>query len=260
MPSASVPAGSEGPASYVISLRPVGGHGPVARWAQRHGAVLIELSPWRIAHRDDARTRRILADALLAPVAVFTSPAAVAAAVALARLDASQALMLAVGAGTRAALTDAGVETAEAPARQDSEGLLALPALAAGQVQGRAVGLVTAPGGRGRIAEVLAARGARIVRADVYAREPVPLALPARAILRAAHGRLLLPVTSGEALQRVLDALPRDEADRLRSAHVIAASDRLAALASDLGFARVDCGRTPQPDALLDRVAFSAPG
>lgn len=251
MPHARVPAVPERPASYVISLRPAGEHATLERAAAAHGLGLIALSPWRIVHRDAPAVRAALAAALDAPVAIFTSPPAVVAAAALLPL-AGAGVRLAVGAGTCAALRAAGVAHAVAPQRQDSEGLLAMPQVEASAVRGRIVGLVTAPGGRGRIAAELAARGARVVRADVYERDPLPLEDAAIRQLRdTGDVALLLPLTSGEALQRVLDALPDDAADRLRSARVEAASERLADLARAFGFAHARAAHSPQPEALL---------
>ncbi|TKS53175.1 uroporphyrinogen-III synthase [Luteimonas yindakuii] len=251
MPHASTPAVPDRPASYVISLRPAGEHATLARAAAAHGLELIALSPWRIVHRDDDAARAALATALDAPLAIFTSPPAVAAASALMPLTAA-GLRLAVGAGSCAALRAAGVADAVAPEREDSEGLLAMPQLATGEVRGRTVGLVTAPGGRGRIAAELATRGARVVRADVYVREPLPLdAEQVARLLATGDAPLLLPLTSGEALQRVLDALPAAAAQRLRTARVVAASERLAELARDAGFAQAQAAHSPRPEALL---------
>ena len=55
----------------------------------------------------------------------------------------------------------------------DSEGLLELPALQ--ELAGIDVGLVTAPEGRGLLAPALRERGAELLRADVYVREPIAL-------------------------------------------------------------------------------------
>ena len=63
---------------------------------------------------------------------------------------------------------------AMSPTRMDSEGLLAMPALR--DIGGRRVGLVTAPGGRNRLAPALQSRGAEVRRADVYDRTPVTIA------------------------------------------------------------------------------------
>ncbi|MCA0393023.1 MAG: uroporphyrinogen-III synthase [Proteobacteria bacterium] len=232
---------------YVISLRPVGGHAPLRRAAATLGARTLALSPWRIAPRDDAETRRALRDALRADTVVFTSPAAVRATSALQALRPRRGqAWLAVGAG---------IDDVQAPARMDSEGLLDLPALR--DVRGRTIALVTAPGGRGVIAQALQARGATLQRADVYARVPVSPAAAAVARLRTLGSTpLLLALSSGEALLGVLAALPSDAATRLRGARVLAASERLATLARDHGFGDVVVAADARPRSLL---AVAAP-
>ncbi|GAB3344990.1 uroporphyrinogen-III synthase [Lysobacter tyrosinilyticus] len=234
----------------MISLRPRGEHDALRRAAARYGAGLIALSPWRLQLRDDSRSRADLRTALAAPRVVFTSPAAVRAASALQPLAAMRAQQwCAVGAGTAAALRRAGVAEVAAPARMDSEGLLALPALQ--QVTGLDIGLVTAPGGRGEITPVLQARGARVLRADVYAREAVALTPRALRHLADVDAPLALALSSGEALQHVLEALPAELAAKLRHAHVAAASERLRSLAREHGFTDVDLAAGPRPAQLL---------
>ncbi|HET8818915.1 MAG TPA: uroporphyrinogen-III synthase [Xanthomonadaceae bacterium] len=238
------------PGWYVISLRPRGEHAAVRRVAARHGAGVLALSPWALRPRDDAVTRAALARALAAPRAVFTSPAAVRAAAALQRLtDSTVRDWLAVGAGTAAALRRAGIATVHVPARMDSEGLLALPALQA--IDGSGVGLVTAPDGRGVLAAALESRGARVCRADVYVREPVRP--PARAVqaLLALRVPAVVLLSSGGALAALLDGLAPLAQDRLRGLAVVAASDRLQALATAEGFAPVLRAAGPRPAQLL---------
>ena len=239
---------------YVISLRPRGGHAALRRAAAARGARLLALSPWRIEALEGRDVRARLASALAAPHVVFSSPAAVAAARALAVLgsDDGQA-WYGLGAGTLRALRRAGVATAQAPSRMDSEGLLALPGLQ--DVRGCVVGLVTAPGGRGVLAATLLARGARLARADVYAR--VAVAPTARTIqrLQSLDGPGLLALSSGEALDGVLAGLPPGARARLRQAHVFAASDRLAALATDRGFGVVSRAGDARPAALVQAMA-----
>lgn len=227
---------STGPLSgcYVISLRPVGGHGGVRRAAAALGARTLALSPWRIDHFDGDAARAALQRSLAAARVVFTSPAAVAAAARLQPLRPEPARpWVAVGAGTARALRRAGAGAIASPARMDSEGLLAMPQLQ--DVAGLDVGLVTAPGGRGVIAATLAARGARVLRADVYARVPVAPSPRAVATLRALAAPAWLLVSSGEALEHVLASLPADALDGLRRAAVVAASERLAGQARSHG-------------------------
>ncbi len=246
------------PEWYVISLRPRGEHAALRRAASRHGGGLIALSPWRLVPLDDGQARADLRAALAAARVVFTSPAAVRAARALqAFAPAAGQAWCAVGAGTAAALRRAGVATVHAPTRMDSEGLLALAPLQ--DVAGRAVGLVTAPGGRGEITPALEQRGARVLRADVYRRQPVPLPSAALAKLRAATAPLVLALSSGEALQCLLAALPADLAAKLRGAHVVAASARLGGIARAAGFADVAIAAGPRPGDLVAAAARRHP-
>lgn len=239
---------------YVISLRPRGMHGAMRQAAARHGAGLVELSPWAIRRRDDADTRASLARALAAPRVLFTSPVAVRAADALQPLASVAAReWLAVGAGTAAALRRAGVENVQAPGRMDSEGVLALPALQ--QVAGSDVGLVTAPDGRGVIPATLQARGARVLQADVYVREPVAPDPDSVDALLALQGPAVLLLTSGAALEHVLGLLPPAARARLLACHVAAASDRLVELARSHGFKSVARAADPRPAPMLAGAA-----
>lgn len=236
---------------YVISLRPRGGHAALRRAAARRGAGLIALSPWVLRDRGDDASREALRHALDAPRVVVTSPAAVRAAARLQPLRARPGqAWFAVGAGSAAALRRAGVHAVAAPARMDSEGLLGLPGLH--DLQGSTLGLLTAPGGRGTLVPALQARGARVLRADVYERVPVPPSPRAIAALQALGAPAVLALSSGEALLRVLASLPADAAMALRATRVVAASERLAALARAHGFGgEIRIARGPRPAELL---------
>jgi len=241
---------------YVISLRPRGEHEALRRAAARHGLRVLALSPWRLVPLDDAATRKALRTALEADVVVFTSPAAVRAARALRTLRARRGqAWCAVGSGTAAALRRAGVAEVQVPARMDSEGLLALPALS--DVAGVCIGLVTAPGGRDALTPALQARGADVRRADVYRREPLaptPQAIAALRALRALDAPAWLALSSGEALTHLRATLRADGAAVLRRARVVAASERLATLAHAEGFARVVRAAGPRPADLVAAV------
>jgi uroporphyrinogen-III synthase len=245
---------AEPPGWYVISLRPQGGHAALRRAAAAQGARLIALSPWRVAASGGDQTRQALSRALSAPRVLFTSPNAVRAAGALLPLARGpDQIWIAVGSGTAAALRKAGIEEVECPARMDSEGLLALPALQ--NLQGIQVGLVTAPEGREVLLATLRERGAEVLRADVYARLPVPL--PARTLRKL--GKLGAPaalaLSSGAALQELLERAPADALRVLRSQPVVAASARLQQLARDAGFAEVELAEGPLPAQLIAAMA-----
>lgn len=234
----------------MISLRPRGEHTPMRRAAARAGAGVIALSPSKLVLRDDVATRTALREALSASRVIFTSPVAVRAACALQALRARKGqAWFAVGAGTAAALRRAGIADVQAPARMDSEGLLSLPGLH--DVHDQSIGFVTAPGGRGMLLPELQSRGARVLRADVYERQPVPPSPQAIAQLAALREPAVLALSSGEALQQVLASLPAPALDGLRRARVVAASERLASLARENGFARVALARSARPADLI---------
>ena len=242
----------------VLSLRPRGQHAGLRAAAARHGARTLALPVCAIDIHDDAPTRAALADALRARTVLYTSPNAVAAAAALHPLAPRRGqCVLAVGDGTRRALRRHGIE-ADAPARMDSEGLLAMPQLA-GIAQQR-IALVTGVGGRNLIAPALRERGAEVQRVDVYTRRPLPLSHARLDALDAAlddAARVLLALSSGEALQRLLAELPANLRSAFAGIAVAAASARLAEAARNAGFQRIAIAASARPDALL-RAAISA--
>ncbi len=234
----------------LVSLRPQGGHAGLRAAAARQGARVLALSPWKLAPRDDPAARAELRVALAAPRVIFTSPAAVRFAARLAKLRRKRGqAWLAVGAATAAALRRAGVEGVVSPSRMDSEGLLALPELH--QLRGTDIGLVTAPDGRDLLAATLRKRGARVRRADVYAR--VAVAIPAASMRRLAHLRApaCIALSSGAALDAVLAALPPSLRARLLRFPVVSASERLAGHARAAGFRDVHVAAGPRPAQLL---------
>jgi len=234
----------------VLSLRPVGGHAALRRAVAREGGRLLALSPWKLVANNDAQARASLARALAAQSVVFTSPMAARAAAALQPLRARRGqAWFAVGAGTAAALRRAGIDTVASPARMDSEGLLALPGLR--ELHGTAVGLITAPGGRERIETGLRRRGAQVLRADVYARVPMPPSPRSVAALRGLRGRPWLALSSNGALSRLLAALPDDARRILLRARVAAASARLATVARHAGFEDVVVAASARPADLV---------
>lgn len=240
---------------YVISLRPVGAHGAMRRAAAMRGAQLLALSPWRLQPRDDPATGAQLAEALAASALVIaTSPMAVRAAAALQALQQRAGQRwIAVGASTAAALRRANVDDITVPARMDSEGLLALPALAA--AAGSAIALLTAPGGRGLLAPALVRRGAELMRVDVYERQHVTLSPVRLAVLQSLQAPTWLAVSSGGALDAILAQLPESALVALHRARVVAASERLARHASDAGFKQPVVASDARPSALLRAAA-----
>ncbi len=234
----------------MISLRPRGEHAPLRRAAARAGGGFIALSPWRLQLRDDDATRESLRLALRAPRVVVTSPTAVRAARSLLPLQTVQGQRwFAVGSGTAAALRRAGVAAVEAPSRMDSEGLLALPGLQ--DLSGVELGFISAPGGRGVLVPALQARGAQVLRVDVYERVAIaPSTRSVKQLLTLAEPTVIA-LSSGEALETILTALPAPARDRLMRSRVVAASERLAEQARRLGFSAVAVAGSARPRDLL---------
>ncbi|QOY62833.1 uroporphyrinogen-III synthase [Lysobacter sp. H21R4] len=242
------------PAWYVISLRPRGGNASLRRAAARHGAGLLALAPWKLETIDSAESRAALDRALAADRLMFTSPQAARSAATLCALRARAGQdWFAVGAGTAAALRRAGIPVVASPARMDSEGLLALPGLQ--QLQGSTIGLVTAPGGRGTLPPALAARGAEVIRANVYRRVPVLPPPRALAAVRDLDAPAVLAVSSGEALQLALQSLPAPVLERLLGLPVVAASERLVQLARASGFSDCRPARSARPADMAEAAA-----
>ncbi|KHL54276.1 uroporphyrinogen-III synthase, partial [Xanthomonas euvesicatoria] len=152
-----------------------------------------------------------------------------------------------VGDGTARALHACGIDSVVRPARMDSEGLLALPLL---QAPLQAVGLITAPGGRGMLAPTLQQRGARIVRADVYRRVPLRLRASSIQALSLALPRSVLALSSAEALTLVLQQLPAELVAAWQQRPVVASSDRMLDAAHAAGFVHGMRAAGPLPQQL----------
>src|SRR4051812_30283170 len=129
-----------------------------------------------------AATEDQLAHLERATLAIFVSAHAVEKGVAAARLRGAWPAALrvaAVGEATAEALRNSGfADVISPPERHDSEGLLALPELAA--VRGSRVLIFRGEGGRERLREVLEERGASVAYVECYRRvkppaDPAPL-------------------------------------------------------------------------------------
>lgn len=236
---------------YVISLRPSGSHAPVRHAATPLGARTLSIST--LALRPLPAVAALQA-ALACPLVIVTSPAAVQFARRQLPLAARPGqAWLALGEASAQALRRAGVEDVRVPEDgSDSEALLALPEL---QPPPASVGLVTAPGGRGLIAETLAHRGVLVHRANVYRREPLhPSAGRLRRLRKLpAHSALL--VSSMEAFEGLWRRL--DDAGRamLRTRPAVASSARLAAHLAGLGFQAIVLAAGAAPAVMVGALA-----
>ncbi len=236
----------------VIVTRPSAGAGGQVRAARRLGAEVVRLPGLGLRAIDDApRARRALLAARSADAWIFTSPAAVRHAFALAPgLRPSPATQVfAVGAGTRRALARHAVAAASPAHGHDSENLLGLAGLVA--PAGWSVALIDAPGGRDLIAPALRERGATVERIAVYRRTPPRLDRRHFAALAAARTPWIGLVSSGEALEHLVRLVPPASLERWRSQVLIVSSARLAELAERHGFGDVRIARSALSRDLL---------
>lgn len=237
---------------YVISLRPLNQHASVRRAAMREGARTFALSTLRLRALDAGSSLRA---ALTCPRVIVSSPAAVRLADAQVSISQRRGQRwFALGAGSAAALKRCGIDGVRIPAvGSDSEALLAHPDLL--DVRGQAIGLLTAPGGRGLLAGRLLARGAQLRISDVYQREALAIAPARLRALAALPGNSALLLTSQEAFDPLWQTLSPAMRKRFNGRPCIAASDRLAALARSLGFHQVVRASDARPSSLVAALA-----
>lgn len=161
--------------------------------------------------------------------------------------------LAAIGRGTaRAIETALGRPPDILPAsRFDSAGLLAEPALQA--VAGQPVLIVRGRGGREELATGLRERGARVDYLEVYERR--------RNAAAAALARLLdekaldaVLATSGEILEALLDQVRGERRDRLLALPLVVIHPRQAALAQNLGFARIISATSGSDEAIIEAL------
>ena len=231
----------------VVITRPAGTAVALARRVRARGGAPLLLPGLSLRPVDGPGLRTEMRAALRADVLVFVSPAAVRFAAALAPLR-SKAVVLAVGQGTAQALRSHGMQVL-APSRQDSEGLLDLPALQ--DLHGKRVALIGAAGGRGLLREQLYARGAQLRELHVYRRMPPRLDRRHFAAVQALPRSARVLLSSAEALHNLVNLLPAPACARLRAAVAVASSERLAQAARQAGFARVVLAGSALADDLL---------
>lgn len=220
----------------LVVTRPRPGADALSRHLRQRGAVVVRL-PGQIVRGDpDFDWPAALRQAADIDGWIFVSPSAVLHAARL--FDAGlRGDVIAVGAGTARALHRRGLSPTAPHDRQNSEGLLALPMLA--DVRGRRIAVIGAPGGRGLIAAELRRRGAEVTSWNVYRREAPRWTVRQLAALDAASTPLLTLLSSAETLDRLVHDLPATAWARLRDAHWIASSQRLAVALRQVGADRI---------------------
>lgn len=234
----------------VLITRPVGHGRALVRQVRALGGQPLLLPGVALRGVEPpAQARAELERAFAGDVVLFTSPAAVRFAVHLTSFD-GRARVAAVGRATADALRRHGVADVIVPAdRQDSEGLLAHPALAA--VRGCAVAIVGAPGGRGVLQKRLRGRGARVTDVSVYRRVPARLDQRHRQAVHGLDGRHVVLLSSVQTLRHLQAAFDDAHWRRVVAGVVVVSSERVGAAARQAGFTRVVRAASALTSALL---------
>jgi len=170
-------------------------------------------------------------------VLIFTSPAAVRYALALAPWPRAHDAVIALGQGTARALKRHGIAVHVPARQQDSEGVLALPLLK--HPHGQRIALITAPGGRGVLAQQLAERGARVREVHVYRRTAPRLSRRHGAAVQQLPATACVLFSSAEAIHNLAQQLPPSAWERLCRTTAIVSSERIEAAARAAGFTRI---------------------
>ena len=153
--------------------------------------------------------------------------------------------VIAVGNKTRDTLAAEGIH-AQVPARPDSEGLLAMPALSADDL--RDIIIVKGEGGRELLASELTRRGTRVTEWACYRRCWPEIDVSELAAISAG---LIFQASSGEILSRLAELLAGEELADLFQSPIIVPSDRVARLATEIGWGQVVRAEDASDDAFM---------
>ena len=157
----------------------------------------------------------------------------------------SDLTVIAVGNKTRDTLAAEGIQ-AQVPVRADSEGLLAMPALSA--PDSRDVVIVKGEGGRELLASELTGRGARVTAWACY-RRCWP-EVDVSGLIEISAG-LIFQASSGEMVSRLSELLAGGGQVDLFQSSIIVPSDRVARLATEIGWGQVIRAEDASDDAFI---------
>jgi len=222
----------------VLVTRPAHQAEPLCRLIEQHGGIPIRCPALRIGEPHDWTPALAIFDRWADyDLAIFTSANAVDRAMPHIRQRGGfppRLPMAAIGRATAQALARHGVADCLQPeAGFNSEALLTLPRLQ--EVAGQTVVIVRGEGGRELLAATLTARGATVVCAEVYRREP-PTADLSALRERWRHGDIgAVVIASSETLSNLFDMLGIAGQDNLRQTPLIVVSPRIRQVAAQLG-------------------------
>lgn len=156
--------------------------------------------------------------------------------------------VIAVGAKTREILSQYGVES-RVPDRQDSEGLLMMSEFNDDSLEH--VVIVKGEGGRDLLAKELPARGVSVTEFPCYRRCWPEVDL---SILKGSTDQWIFQASSGETVSRLTALLAEKERHELFHCPVVVPSERVAEIASGLGWRTVLCADDASDQAVVSAL------
>lgn len=159
----------------------------------------------------------------------------------------------AIGQATAQALKTVGLNVDLMPLHgYNSEALLALPALQ--NVLQKNIVIIRGENGRETLAETLKNRGANVHYQNVYRREIPQIDCREVSQLITEKRLDLMTITSGEAIENLVQMLPESQHDLLKKIPLIVVSERIQTIAKNLGFETIALAQTPSDDAILNTI------
>lgn len=157
---------------------------------------------------------------------------------------------LAVGKKTAEHLRREGYEVSSAGGAMNSEALLALPSLQ--DVQGQRVLIFRGLGGRPHLADVLAARGAKVDHCELYERIlPAEASVQLQALQWPVDEQAVLSVHSGESFKNLYESLPKNEMSLWLELPLLLPGERVAQLAQKAGFKNIIVAENATSESML---------
>ncbi|MEM1401722.1 MAG: uroporphyrinogen-III synthase [Pseudomonadota bacterium] len=158
----------------------------------------------------------------------------------------------AVGESTAQVLESVGLSVSRPSKDMSSEGLLALEGLQS--VAGDRVLIVRGEGGRELLADSLAQRGAQVDALRCYRRSPVQHDASYWQQRLESNERAVLLASSGEGVELLSRLLQPHENTKLAGHTLFVPTDRVRALAQDLGWRDIQCAANASDAAMLSSV------
>lgn len=210
------------------------------------------------APRDSAPAIEALENLNRFDLVVFTSANAVGGALRL-KPDLSKIADLpevaTVGPATRRALERAGISVSITPDEEfSSEGLLRHPRLDPSVLRRKRVLIVKGAGGRGLLSDALKSAGAEVDSVDVYRRSRPEVRIP-ELLGEPLTGFELIVLTSGTAIEHLLDIASDAEARQILGMPMVVSSGRIGCIVSKRGARRPPLvAEGPEDEALVRAV------